>query len=311
MKTGTLIVVGSVTLVATVFCSTVLMRPAEHIAPQVVAEPNMFSFVHSLAGTNPPDLTVNVGDVLVADVELRHMFDYYLSASSETTPEKIRAKIEAELDRTLNPRAATEAKRLLARYLDYREAVMEMQKNPQMVVPGISPIRARLLAVQQTRARFFTAKEVEGMFGADDAHDMDAVARLEINQDKSLTPAQKKEKLLALDAAMPAALREARDAPLKVANMEESVLKMRADGATEDDIYRMRAKVFSPEAASRLADLDRQTLDWNKRIASYQADRKGVLGNAALSDQDRQTAIQQLRDAHFSSEEQRRLAAYE
>jgi len=239
------------------------------------------------------------------------MFDYYLSASSETTPEKIRAKIEAELDRTLKPRAAIEAKRLLARYLDYRAAVMEMQKNPQMAVPGISPIRARLLAVQQTRARFFTAKEVEGMFGADDAHDMDAVARLEINQDKSLTPAQKKEKLLALDAAMPANLREARDAPLKVANMEESVLKMRADGATEDDIYRMRAKVFSPEAASRLADLDRQTLDWNKRIASYQADRKSVLANATLSDQDRQTAIQQLRDAHFSSDEQKRLAAYE
>ena len=108
-----------------------------------------------------------------------------------------------------------------------------------------------------------------------------------------------------------AALREAKEAPLKIANMEETALKMRAEGASEDDIYRMRAKAFSPEAAARLADLDRQVLDWNKRIAIYQSDRKSLLDNASLSDPDRQAAIQQLRDAHFSSDEQKRLAAYE
>lgn len=311
MKTKSLIALGSATLVATVFCSVMLTRPVEHAAPKAEAESNPFPFVHSLAGTNPPDLTVAGDDALVVNAALRHMFDYYLSAGSESTPDKIRAEIEAELDRTLKPRAANEAKRLLARYLDYRTAVMEMQKNRQSPTPGISPLRARMLAIQQTRARFFTPKEVEGMFGFDDAHDMDAVARLEISQDKNLTPEQKKAKLAALDAAMSPALREAKEAPLKVANMEEAALKMRADGASEDDIYRMRAKVFSPEAAARLADLDREVLDWNKRIASYQADRKSILDNATLSDANRQAAIQQLRDAHFSSDEQRRLPAYE
>jgi len=248
---------------------------------------------------------------LMPDAELKHMFDYYLSAGAETSLDKIREQIGAELDRTQKPGAASEAKRLFARYLDYRNAVMDMQKNPPPVSPGISPVRTRMLAVQNIRTRFFTQKEITGMFGFDDANDMDTVTRLEVNQDKNLSPAQKKEKLTALDATMSPALREAREAPLKVAKMEETVLKMRASGASEDEIYRMRAKEFSPEAAARLADLDRETLDWNKRIATYQSERQSLLANASLSDTDRQAAIQQSRNAHFSSDEQKRLAAYE
>jgi lipase chaperone LimK len=311
MKTRSLVALGAVTLVAGTLYVVTLNRPVESAPPKVAVESNPFSFVRSLAGTNPPDVTMSDDGTLVADDELRHMFDYYLSAGAETSLSAIRAKIEAELDRTLKPMQAIEAKRLLARYLDYRDAVMAMQKNPQKPPAGISPIRARMLAVQEIRARFFTPKEIAGMFGFDDANDSDTIARLEINQDKNLSPAQKQEKLAALDKAMSPALREAREAPLKVAKMEESVLKMRADGASEDEIYRMRAKEFSPEAAARLADLDRDTLDWNKRIATYQSERQRLLASASLSDTDRQAAIQQLRDAHFSSEEQKRLATYE
>jgi lipase chaperone LimK len=312
MKTRSLLAIGSAALVAVVFCVVTLMRPTEHTPSKVVAEKDMFSFVHSLAGTQPPDLTLTGDDILVADVRLRHMFDYYLSTGADVPLEAIRAKIEAELDRTLKPASAKEAKRLLASYLDFKAALIEMEKNPQQSSePGISPIRARLMAIQQIRARFFTPKEIEGMFGFDDANDMDSVSRMEIFQDKSLTPEQKKAKLAALDAAMPQALREAREAPLKVANMEATAEKMRANGATDDDVYRMRAKVFSPEAATRLAELDQTILNWKKRIATYQTQRKALIGDTSLSDTDRQAAIQQLRDGLFTPEEQKRLPAYE
>jgi lipase chaperone LimK len=311
MKTRPLVALGAVALVALTLYAATINHAVESAPPKSTTEPNMFPFVRSLDGTDPPEVTVSGADVLVADAELRHMFDYYLSAGAETSPDKIREKIEAELDHTLKPAAASEAKRLSARYLNYRNAVMDLQKNPPRADPGVSPIHARLLAIQQIRARFFTPKEVTGMFGFDDANDADTIARLDINQDKSLSLAQKKAKLDALDAAMPPALREAREAPLKVAKMEESVLKMRADGASEDEIYRMRAKEFSPEAAARLADLDRETLDWKKRIADYQSQRQSLLANTALGDADRQAAIQQIRDARFSTDEQKRLPAYE
>lgn len=311
MKTMPVLAVGSVALCATVFAVVAFTRSTEPVAAQAAAKTDVFAFIRSLAGTRSPDPTVAGDDVLVADAQLRHMFDYYLSAGSETSLANIRAQIEAELDRTLKPAAAKEGKRLLSCYLDFKASLIEMEKNPQSPAPGISPIRARMLAIQNTRARFFTAKEVEGMFGADDANDMDSVARLEISQDKDLSLEQKKEKLAALDAAMPAALREAREAPLKVIKMEAEAGKMRANGASDDDVYRMRAKVFSPEAASRLAELDQSNRDWKQRIENYRTQRNILIGNTELSDADRASAVQQLRDGLFTSGEQLRLAAYE
>lgn len=311
MKTKTTIILWAATLCAVIACAMMLMHPTAPPSQPHAADSNPFSFVHSLQGTVPPDVTVDDHDGLVADAELRHMFDYYLSAESETTPQAIRTKIEEELDRTLKPRAAVEAKRLLGQYLAFRNAVMEMQKNPPPADPSISPIRARLMAIQQIRANYFTSEEIKGMFGFDDEHAEDAIARVEITRDKSLTAEQKKLKLAKLDAAMSPELRTEREAPFKVAKMEEAVTAARAKGASDDDVYRLRAKMFSPAAASRLAELDQQNSNWKQRIDSYLADRKNVLANSTLSDTDKQTAIQQLRDTQFSSTEQLRLGAYE
>jgi lipase chaperone LimK len=69
----------------------------------------------------------------------------------------------------------------------------------------------------------------------------------------------------------------------------------------------MRSSALSPEAAARLADVDREEADWQRRIAAYQAQRQ-QLQRQNRSDP---AALQQLRDNGFTSDEQRRLAAYE
>ena len=87
---------------------------------------------------------------------------------------------------------------------------------------------------------------------------------------------------------------------------------MRAQGASQDDIYRMRAAALTPEAAARLAEVDQEEAAWKSRIASYLAERKSTLATSVkLSDAERDTALQQLRQARFTADEQKRLAAYE
>ncbi|WP_136413234.1 lipase secretion chaperone [Herbaspirillum sp. ST 5-3] len=310
MKGNRILWLGAVALGVALVLGVMSMResPAPHIARN--AEPNLFPFVRSFEGTRP-DGEVRPGkdNTLTVDRELRNLFEYYLAAVGEQSLDAIRAEIERELDRRLSPSLAVQAKDLLSRYLDYKRALVEVEKNPSLAGNAIDAIRARLLALQQTRTQFFSDKEIEGMFGADDAYDNDAVARLEIYQDKSLSDAQKREKLAALDAALPKPLQEMRDATLLPVQLEQKAAAMRQQGASDDDVYRMRAASVGPEAANRLGDVDREQAEWKARIDAYLVERKRLLANSGSSDLS--AALQQLRDARFTPDEQRRLAAYE
>ena len=244
--------------------------------------------------------------------ELRRMFDYYLSAVGEKSIVAITQQINSELERTLPAQQVPNAKRILGLYLEFKRELMDVERKPGAAGQGVQAIRNRLLAMQDLRARYFTAEETQAMFGFEDEYDMDAVARLEVSQNPALSEQQKKDKLAALDAAMPADLRAERDAPQVVLRMEEKVAAMRAKGASDDEVYRMRSKAFSPEAAARLADLDRDEAAWKNRIATYLAERSQLLSTKANAPEaDRLAALQQLQQSQFSEDERRRLPAYE
>lgn len=282
-------------------------RPAQEpaAAPPVRAQADPFAFVRSMEGTRPDgDVKLSAAGELVVDAELGHLFDYYLAGLGEKDLRAITAEIERELDRRFAPGPAAQAKRLLARYLDYKRALAAAEKSLQPSADLVKSARARLAAQQQLRPGFFSALEIAGLFGYSDTYDADALARMEVMQNAALTPAQRADQLAALDKKLPAAMREDRDAPTKVIKLEEAAQRLRAQGASDDDIYRLRAAAFSPEAAGRLADLDREEAAWAGRIKVYLAQRARLApGNEG--------AAQQLRDQHFNAEEQRRLGAYE
>ena len=280
------------------------------VAPARASDP--FPFVRSQVGTNPDaNLRVDSADALVVDAALGRLFDYYLAAQGEKSLAAIRLEIEAELGRRLKPPAAAEARRLLGRYLDYKRALADVEINLQKDASAAHAARGRLTAMQQLRSQYFSPAESQGLFGFEDAYNTDAIARMEISQNTALNTAQKKAQLAALDAALPPALREARDAPLKVIHMEDAVTKLRAQGGSDDEVYRLRAAAMSPEAAARLSDLDKDEAQWKQRIAQFLVQRKALLENTALPENERQASLQSLREAQFSSAEQPRLVAYE
>ncbi|WP_019140048.1 lipase secretion chaperone [Noviherbaspirillum massiliense] len=293
--------VGVAALAAAIFIP-MWVRP-DTPPPKEASEPEYFPFVRSLEGTHPDGAArVAADDRLVVDAQLVQLFDYYLAAVGERPLNEIRQQIEQELDRRLKPAAALAARDVLGRYIEYRTALAALERNPQLAGNGLDAIRARMRAMQDMRTRYFSAAESKGMFGYSDAYDQDALARLEISRDSSLTEAQKRERLAALDAAMPAELRNAREAPLQIVRLQESADRMRAQGAGDDDVYRMRASALSPEAAARMAEVDREEAAWKSRIATYLAERSMLSDPAAIED---------LRNRMFDPNEQKRLPAYE
>jgi lipase chaperone LimK len=316
-KKPSFILVTSIAAFGVAFFSY-LALPQSGITPGAQADtkslPNkdMFSFVKSMQGTLPDGNASQTGDALKIDIELRRMFDYYLAAVGEKNLPDIRLEIEKELDKTLNHQAAMQAKEVLARYLAYKQDLVELEKTPGLNSIGAKAMQQRLQGMHKLRARYFSQSEDTAMFGADDAYDADAVARFEISEDKALSEAQKTARYQALDAAMPSALREEKEAPYKILRLAENVSKLRQQGASDDEIYRMRAANTSPEAAARLAALDVEEAQWNKRIARYLQERKQLQENGQKNhEQLASNEFQILRDKNFSTIEQKRLAAYE
>ncbi|NHQ90083.1 lipase secretion chaperone [Janthinobacterium lividum] len=284
------------------------LRPGEPPAPpQEKAEPDLFAFVRSMEGTRPDgNVTVAAGDKLVVDAELGHLFDYYLAGLGEKPLAAIRSQIEVELDRRLAPVPAREAKRLLGAYLAYKQALAGAEQALPAQADAALAARARLQAMRALRGNYFTPEESAGLFGASDAYDDDAVARMAILGDTTLDEAQRQAQLMALDQKMTPAQRAARDAPLQVAQLDASVKSLRAQGGGDNEVYRLRASTFTPAAAARLAELDREESQWQQRIIAYQAQKAALPGGAQDA-----AALRQLRDASFTPDEQRRLGAYE
>lgn len=68
----------------------------------------------------------------------------------------------------------------------------------------------------------------------------------------------------------------------------------------------MPAMALTPEVAARLADLNREEAARAKRFTTYTAGIKTLLAYPNLSEQNREAALQKLRDTTFPSDEQRR-----
>ena len=279
----------------------VTAAPAAETAPPAVS---------SLAGTTPDGAaTATADDALVLDPALIRLFDYYLTTVGERPIAAIRAQVEHDLDGRLAPHAARQAKDLFARYVQFKTA-LKAQRPPTPAGRSVDTLREGLRMMLALRATYFNDAESQSLFGPQDAEASAALARMDIEQDPSLTDVQRRERLAALDARLPASVRADREAPLAVVHLEEAAQQIRAQGGSEDDVYRMRAAATSPEAANRLADVDRDEAAWKARIAAYLAQRSTLLATTG-SDEEHAAAMSELRSRLFTPEEQRRLAAYE
>lgn len=287
-------------------------NPPSSAAPgQAVAPIAHDQFAASFSGTKPDGQFNLVGDHLQLDGRLLEFFDYYLAALGERSLPEIRKQIEIELDHNLPPLAATEAKKILGQYLGYRAALVDIDQNRRSGTNVIDALRQRLAAARDARSRHFSPQQIQALFGSQQLDEEQALARLEIQQDPTLTPEQKAGRLAQLDMQLTPEQRQQRDAPLQHALLEQEVLNARKNGASEAQIYQLRTQKIGAEAAERLSTVDKEEAQWRSRIDTYLAEKNTLQKNTQLTPTDREQAIQRLRAERFSEQEQLRLSAFE
>ena len=281
-------------------------------------------FAASMRGTQPDGrLTIREG-ALVPDAELLHLFEYFLSAQGEKALDQIVAAIGEELRQQLSssPEALAQAERLLGRYLAYKGALLERElAESGSGVSGLSVssrLQARLERVRHLRSQFFSAEEASAFFRLDELRDAEALRRLAVFEDQTLSLVDKQAALAQLDADLPGELLGDREASRRPQSVEQSVALMRIAGASDQHIQQFRTFHFSPDAALRLQQLDREEQAWAGRLRQYEVEARqllqlpdGPLLIPATLPLAQQVALDALRGRHFSPREQRRLLAYE
>ncbi|MDM0044941.1 lipase secretion chaperone [Variovorax dokdonensis] len=230
-------------------------------------------------------------DVLLQP-DLLRLFEQLLGEARSRDKASLLKELRGKLIERLPPGWHERALGLLDRYIDMRAAMASIAR-PDPNDPDA--LRRAMDIRDELRRRYFTAEEVEGLFGADMRLDRFALDKMDILRDERLEAAQKQEAIAKLEQTHHLSTEQRQwrqEATLadQVGRQTEALIE---HGATPQERFAQRARVHGPQAALRLAELDEQETSWQQRLDQY--------AHAGAEQQAR------MRDQLFSPEEQLRL----
>lgn len=260
----------------------------------------------SLRGTDVDGgFVVDATGRFVATPDALDLFDYFFVAHGEEPDADIVARIEAEIDRRLDPATRSAARRLLARYLDYRRRGAALAAEAD----GRSPAETHDAVVAMRREVF--GADAERLFAEEEARARVALAQREIAADPTLADHERRELIEALYAELPEEERAARERATAPARWLRAEAALRDAGATAAEIRAEREGRFEPAVVERLAELDRQRELWDARVAEWRLERDEIAADPRLTEDEKARAIASSLARRFDGPERRRVEALE
>ncbi|MGU7782879.1 lipase secretion chaperone [Burkholderia sp. PU8-34] len=269
-------------------------------AMQAAAAPDGTRLPASLAGSSAPRLPLDPAGHLAKVRAVRDFFDYCLSAQSDLSAAALDAlvarEIAAQLDGTV---AQAEALDVWHRYRAYLAALEALPDAGG--VPNKLDLAALQLALDQRASiAYRTLGDWSQPFFADEQwRQRYDLARLKITQDRTLTDAQKAERLAALDQQLPAGERAERQRIAQQQAAIAQIAQLQRAGTTPDAMRAQLTQSLGPQVAERVARMQQDDAAWQSRYADYAAQRAQI-DAAGLSPQDRDAQVAALRQRFFT-----------
>jgi len=255
----------------------------------------------SLRGTDVDgSVRLDANGRLVADRELRRLFDYFLARLGERTPEQIRADLLAWLQTQpqLDATARAAVTRLFDRYVELQRASAALGRS--------NDLRADLQRLRELRERELGVDLARAWFGEEQDYAEQTLARLALARDASLDAQTRAQRLAELDRQQDPQQRAASEAStdfqLAVAQSEQ----LAATDASAQQRAQQRRELWGDDAAVRLAELDQQEASWQLRLRAYAQAREQVFADRGLTPQQREIRLERLL-GDFSEAERRRV----
>lgn len=228
--------------------------------------------------------------------ELKSVFDHFLLEYED----RYQAMWLAFADYCAPLIACEQITSLFERYIAYKQALVVIDTQVENTV---SAIGEKLSALKQVRHEYFSAVEIEILFG-DDAHwQTSALERLAIRQDTNLSEGQKSQLLTqhfqSLDTA------EIKS--IKPSLQLQQVSELAQANALNNDNYNQLAAEYGPEAADRLIALAKRQKQWQQKLSTYNAKKQKL--QQTLTDAELNEAVAALQKQMFSPNELKRIHA--
>ncbi len=247
---------------------------------------------------------------LIVNEQTRNCFEYFITQYGEKDLKQIQHDFKTYIQQNYKEPALGQIIDLWNRYINYREKLGDLQP-PNIDKEDPQYYQSIFANMKNLRKQLFSDYEIEGLFGTEDTYHEYTLNRMTVLADKSLTEAQKAQKLKDLFNQLP----EDWKANLEQLNKLEDLRKLTADikarGGSAQDIHQMRMNLVSPEATQRLEALDEQRNDWKDKVNQYLGERDNIM-KSSMSDEAKQQAVQKLRTQHFNKPQQQlRVGTFE
>ncbi len=257
----------------------------------------------SLRGTTRDgDIAFDAGGRLVLDANLRRRFDYYLALSGEFSDIDIRTLLLGDVADAHGASAAAEVAEAFDRYLDLRADLAHSRMSTDLA--------ERFEQVRAARRTWF-GDDADAMFGDEEAHVAYTLERQALEASDELDDAERRSRLDQLEARRPATERAVQRDASAALLVAEQTRQLDALGADATDRHAERAELWGEQAADRLARLDRERADWDRRLAGYARSRAALIADSTLDASTRAAALDRLRRESFAPTERLRVEALE
>ncbi len=285
-----------------------------YIAPAITYENYQSKYgplPRSLRGTTiPASFTVDDQGHLVITKSIKTLIEYFLSSIGEETLEQVIERIREFITLQLEEPARSEAINVMERYLAYKQALVDVEgalaEEVKLADKGSDYLTMFRLR-RETRISYLGQEIYDAFFSEDDKQASYIAGQLEIRSNDTLSKEEIAEKGRELERLLPPKEQAHRQKERDREALAIRINEARESGASEIDIFQMRADVYGYEAAERFSKADRENAAWDSRFSDYQQQRQSILDSSALSDPDKELQINALRIELFTSTEQKRI----
>lgn len=255
-------------------------------------------------------LQFNASQNLIINEQTRNCFEYFLSQYGERNITEIRKNFQLYLEHHFQSAQQQQILALWSRYIDYREALSQLQ-IPETAEESYRYFQATFVAIQDLKQRFFSAIEIEGLFGTEDEYQQYTLDRMQILENNSLDTSTKAKLLQERFEQLPQDWQENIKDLSRLEDLRALTAQIKARNGSPQELRDMRLHLVGEAATQRLEQLDQQRSVWKQQVQSYLEERKTII-DSNMSAFAKTQAIQQLKQQQFkSTQEQQRLQTFE